>query len=1082
MRSTVAWLMVALPLLAGAQGLAKRHALIDQAYKAEQYAEVVRLIDAQLKEVPGTPWQDSIQQYVYPYGRATGKLKGVDAGIAAAEQITGMLGAGSNAVQRINALFDLSWIYYEAGRVKGCIRSDSTAVAIAEGHAEVPAIKRGQAQQYLAFDYSILGDHRRSLEHAQAALDAYSRAGTVPAKQWAESYTAVGTAYWHLGRIRDAERAYRRSLEVLGDGESEALLVRKVSVHGNLGVLWQNAGDLVRSKAEYHESLRLCDRILATTTDPSTRDEITVNRSRTYLNLATVYFDAGDDGRAQELLDLAWADRSKVLQPDDPQLLSVRDRMADIELAAGALDRAEAFEQAYLAACERQFGRKSEEYIRACSKLGLIAARKGDHQRADSLFALSMAYGRLNADPASDAVLATTLKQRARMRGDAGRTQEAMADLAQAKRIMVNMYGAGNYRAVQCDVLLAEEAFAAGRFAESARQADSALVSLRDRVDALRANGQPVFFPDPGLLSDAVYWKVKAERAMEAPGTIGKEWQADLDLAIASLGRNRVRIKDAASKLRLMAAQQKLFGLALDLAYDAYARSHAEADVERFLQLSEANRSLLLKGRLNEFTGMQFGGIPDSVSAHEQELLAALDIDDAQRASATEHTEHEKAYNAFLGTLEREYPHYFSLRYGDQAPSIAQIREQLLAPDRQLLAYAQSAEHLYAVVIGLDRADLVRMEPGNLDQVVKDLRTAVASRQRNAFTEQAYHLYQLVFAPVAPMLTGNELLIIPDGPLHTLNFEMLLSAPGTKDFKEHFLIQRYAIGYLLSATTALQFAGLSRGRANGTLALAPGFTEQTKQEYLAQVKDSGTVDDHYLHFVRQPFAVRTAQTLGRTASAAVLTGGSASEEAFRKDASQYGILFLGTHAEMDPVDPMYSSLVLSKDGDGTAHDGDGYLHAYELYALDLNAQLAVIAACETGNGKVDPGEGVRSLGAGFAYAGCPSLVAALWSIDEKTSAAILESFFNHLSDGMPKHLALRQAKLDFLADAHDEAELPYYWAGLVLTGDVRPVVQSGTPWWWWGLGGAALLILVVVLVRARSRRGTSRGAENLHAA
>lgn len=72
-----------LPLLAfcasmgvGAQAtLALRHARIDTAYKAEQYAEVTRLIDLQLKEAPGTPWEDSLHLYVYKYGRAVRKLK-----------------------------------------------------------------------------------------------------------------------------------------------------------------------------------------------------------------------------------------------------------------------------------------------------------------------------------------------------------------------------------------------------------------------------------------------------------------------------------------------------------------------------------------------------------------------------------------------------------------------------------------------------------------------------------------------------------------------------------------------------------------------------------------------------------------------------------------------------------------------------------------------------------------------------------------------------------------------------------------------------------------------------------------------
>jgi CHAT domain-containing protein len=141
---------------------------------------------------------------------------------------------------------------------------------------------------------------------------------------------------------------------------------------------------------------------------------------------------------------------------------------------------------------------------------------------------------------------------------------------------------------------------------------------------------------------------------------------------------------------------------------------------------------------------------------------------------------------------------------------------------------------------------------------------------------------------------------------------------------------------------------------------------------------------------------------------------------------------------MNATSPMYSRLVLSKDSAGADAEGDGYLHAYEIYELDLRAQLAVLTACETGTGK-DDGEGVRSLGYGFAYAGCPSLVTSLWSIDEQISSAIIKRFYELLADGLPKHLAMRQAKLDHLASVEGELALPYYWAGLVLVGDVEPV-------------------------------------------
>lgn len=168
---------------------------------------------------------------------------------------------------------------------------------------------------------------------------------------------------------------------------------------------------------------------------------------------------------------------------------------------------------------------------------------------------------------------------------------------------------------------------------------------------------------------------------------------------------------------------------------------------------------------------------------------------------------------------------------------------------------------------------------------------------------------------------------------------------------------------------------------------------------------------------------------------------------------------MGTHAEVNATSPMYSRLVLSKDGGGLDPDDDGYLHAYDFHERDLRAQLAVLTACTTGTGKEDAGEGVRSLGYAFAYSGCPSLVVSVWNIDEKVSAEVIAGIYENLAFGMPKHRALRQAKLDFLANAPDELRLPCYWAGMVLVGDVGPVALSKSfPLWAWATVGCALLL------------------------
>lgn len=1045
----------------GKDPMNERHARIHALYEKERYAEMIREVDAQIAASPGTPYADSLHRYLYKYGRAHRKVRDAAAGIAAAERVHALVKERGNASHELEALFDLSWIYYEAGEIKQCARVDSVAVVVADGDRNVPLSQRGRARQYLAFDYSMLGEHRNSAKWALAAIAQYEQADSVPPTQVAESYTAVGAAYWHLGRIRDAESSYLKALEVLGEGDEEALLVRRVTAYGNLGVLWQSAGDLTRAGNFYQASLRGSDHVIASTTDHFTRDEAIVSRSRTYLNLATVYYELGDFGRSRELLDMAFRDRSNVLEADDPQVLAVKDRIADLEMSGGDLTKAELYVSDYLEACEQRFGQRSEEYIRAASRLGDIADRKGETSRADSLLGLSIRAGRAGGDVGTNVLLAQSLHSRARSRAKLKRFEEARTDLLEARRIIVGTYDSAHYKVATVDIALAETALQAGDAMAARQHARSALSVLEDRIQAAAGPNAPQTFPEPHLLPDAVYCRIAAEHRMNpAPKT---EWNDLIDLAIRTLARNKRGMSDEASKLLLIGAQKRLFDLAIDLAYEAYAAGDQSA-IDRFLMVSEADRTILLKQRLNAFAGIRFAGVPDSVFGKEQELLAALDLDAEDPASATELQTHEHAYAEFLTMLEKAYPAYHRLRYGEATIRLDELRARLLKPGRRIVSYARTDSALYALVIGMSDARLIRLRAEGLRAEVHALNDAIAARDGQSYARAAGSLGSMVYAPLRDLLGNDELLIIPDGELHVVNFEVLASDQAKGGMAmHHLLIQRHAIAYLLSATTAAQFADLSKDRAKGTLAMAPGFADDVKQAYLASVKDSTQLDRRFLRFVRQPFALRTAQKLRSTMHAELMLGSAASEPAFRSAAARYGILHLGTHAEMNATSPMYSRLVLSKDGVDADPDADGYLHAYEIYELDLRAQLAVLTACETGAGQND-GEGVRSLGYSFAYAGCPSLVMSLWSIDEKTSSEIIARFYEHLADGMPKHEALREAKLGYLASASDELRQPYYWAGLVLVGDVQPVALERA-WWPWLLGGFALACAFILFWR-----------------
>lgn len=1043
------------------QRMVDRDARIDSLYAEEHYAEVWAEIELLEHEAEGTAWEDSLYKYTYKLGRAVWKSQGADAGVAAAERMCERVRRNdASPLHQVQALADLGLLFYHLGRMADCTRVDSTASALAE-QRKLPVPIRGKAKYRLALDHSSMGEHELAIELFLEAKAIYETSDTLLGLNLAETCNGLGASSWHLGRTREAESYYRMALDDLGDAQDIDHLLRRTSTYGNMGILWQTAGDFARSKAYYQQSLQACNDVIAQAKDPAVRDGAILNRAKGYLNLATVYFAIGDDGRAAELLDLSLRDRRTILEPGDPQLLRVQDRMASLELAAGDLDRAEKHVSEYMKACGNAYGRTSEDYIMAVSKLGDIKAQQGHMARADSLFGESIALANSLADAATYPGLAVTYKRRAQMYKGIGRNDAAIADLLQARAILVNIHGAEHYRVAECDALLADAAFGAGDVQGAYQYSQTALELLNDRVDALSRTSVPQTLPEPGLLPDAMYWNIRAERAQQGNTTKLKKWSSDLDLAIRALDRNKLALGDRASQLQLIGSQKRLFNLALDVAYDAYSQSGSEVDADRFLAISEADRSILLKNRLNEFAGMSFAGVPDSILEQEQQLLFALDIDPEDRATTLNLPEKETEYTDLLKRIARDYPEYYALRYGETRVGLKEVRRDLVTSKRDLLLYAMGDEHLYLMVVRQDTTLLLRVRSTEVAEMVKALNTSISQRQDRAYVKAAQELYTLVFKPVEPYLKNTELLIIPDGPLHNVNFEVLLDKPSDQhDFRTNLLIQRYAIAYLLSATTAVQFAHLEKHRSDKMLALAPGFSDDLKQHYLADVMDTTLIDRQYLQFVRQPFAVRSAEQLGGLLSAHVMVGEDANEAEFRKQAKAYNILHLGTHAEMNSTSPLYSKLVLSKNGAGTSADADGYLHAYEIYELDLHAQLAVLTACETGAGKVDNGEGVRSLGYSFAYAGCPSLVISLWSIDEKVSSEIITRFYEYLADGMPKHLALRQAKLDHLASAPEELVSPYYWAGMVLVGDVGPVrISTWKRYVPWYIGGALVLSL-----------------------
>ncbi|MCB0620683.1 MAG: CHAT domain-containing protein, partial [Saprospiraceae bacterium] len=171
--------------------------------------------------------------------------------------------------------------------------------------------------------------------------------------------------------------------------------------------------------------------------------------------------------------------------------------------------------------------------------------------------------------------------------------------------------------------------------------------------------------------------------------------------------------------------------------------------------------------------------------------------------------------------------------------------------------------------------------------------------------------------------------------------------------------------------------------------------------------------------------------------------GQADRESFERSARQYQIVHLATHACVNSADPLYNQIFFSD---------DQYLYTFDIYNLNLNADLIVLSACETGLGKVVEGEGVMNLARGFAYAGCPSIVMSLWAVSDQASSTLMLEYYRRLLEGESKTAALQQAQLSYLQNQIPSKMHPSYWAPFVQVGDPSAMrwdsKKNGWSWYW----------------------------------
>jgi CHAT domain-containing protein len=276
----------------------------------------------------------------------------------------------------------------------------------------------------------------------------------------------------------------------------------------------------------------------------------------------------------------------------------------------------------------------------------------------------------------------------------------------------------------------------------------------------------------------------------------------------------------------------------------------------------------------------------------------------------------------------------------------------------------------------------------------------------NEYNRQANSVYALLQLPKSKTL--KNLIIVPDGILNFLPFEALITKKSTTTNFEKmlYLVHDFKISYTNSVEFYLNTIPFQHKKET-VLGVFPIF-ENTVLELA--------------------FSKNELINLKATYDGKYLDKHDATFENFRRNAANYSVLHLSTHADSgDIFEPaslqFYDQKVLYS----------------ELYPLNMHPDLVVLSACETGVGKLFKAEGAMSVARGFQFAGAQNLLFSLWKVNDYTTSVFMEKFYANVKKGDSYSDANYKAKLDFLADETipNAKKSPYYWSAFVYYGTLE---------------------------------------------
>ena len=276
-------------------------------------------------------------------------------------------------------------------------------------------------------------------------------------------------------------------------------------------------------------------------------------------------------------------------------------------------------------------------------------------------------------------------------------------------------------------------------------------------------------------------------------------------------------------------------------------------------------------------------------------------------------------------------------------------------------------------------------------------------------------LHDAVMKPVADLVEGDELLIIPDGPLWLAPYAAL------KDGNSKYLCESFTIRVAPSLASLRLIADCPDDyhKSSGALLVGdPWVSEVTNSEGEKVLE-------------QLPCAKEEVEMIGKILNITPITGRQATKREVLKRLSSVSLVHFAAHGC-----PETGEIALTPDLDRIStvptEKEDYILTIRDVLNVQLRAKLVVLSCCHSGRGEIKA-EGVVGIARAFMGAGARSVVVSLWAVEDKVTLEFMKCFYQHLAEGKPASESLNLAMKNLRES--DEFRDIKYWAPFLLIGD-----------------------------------------------